>query len=449
MTTKLTNIPSLLAAVIFILIYSGPSQAGSPSSETDLLFYEEFLGKAETGLTDPVGFHYYWKEGFHLDSPKKRLKAKMYGRILADAGYIGANEVLQNSFPSLEGWSAEFRDLRVILLGTLYDDIVFKFAMDFANIRDIKDIWVGYRKIPFLGRVRAGHFKEPFSMEQQAGITNLSFMERALPVQALSPGRDIGIMCNNTAFGDRLTWSAGAFLLTGSLSDVGEFKDSLTDAFGTSLTARVSGLPRYADSGRTLLHLGFSYSHQFRNDDRVDSDLKLRTHPETRLTNQTLVDTGQFSAVASDLFGGELAMVSGPFSFQGEYFLGFTDSSANGNPRFNGFYLSGNYFLTGEHRNYNRSLGVFTGVTPKQDFYLTEKGWGAWEAACRLSYVDLNDEKIRGGKEANFTFGINWYFNEKSRIMFNYIHARVTDRAEPPIDNGRANIFQARFQYSL
>jgi hypothetical protein len=185
-TTKLTNIPSLLAAVFFILVYSGPSRADPSSSETDLLFYEEFLGKVETGLTDPVGFHYYWKEGLHLDSPKKRLKVGIFGRILADAGYIGANEVLQSSFPTFEGWNARFRDLRITLLSTLYDDIVFKFAMDFANIRDIKDIWIGYRKTPFLGRVRAGHFKEPFSLEQQTSIANLSFMERALPVQTLS-----------------------------------------------------------------------------------------------------------------------------------------------------------------------------------------------------------------------------------------------------------------------
>ena len=334
-------------------------------------------------------------------------------------------------------------------IGILYDDIDFKFTADFANIRDIKDIWVGYRRVPFLGRIQAGHFKEPFSLEQLTGITNLSFMERAVPVQAISPGRDIGIMCRNTALGDRMIWSAGAFLLTGSFSNVGEWKDTLSNSFGTAVTARVTGLPRYADSSRRLLHLGFSYSHQFRDEQRTDSDMKLRAHPEARLTNDTLVDTGQFPAAAADLLGGELAMVSGPFSFQGEYLLRLTDSPSIGNPRFKGFYLSGSYFLTGEHRNYNRSLGVFTGITPKQDFHLFEEGWGAWEVACRYSSMDLNDTGIRGGKEGNFTFGLNWYLSKKSRFMFNYIHARVTDRSDPPVDNGRANIFQARFQYSI
>jgi phosphate-selective porin OprO and OprP len=447
--TRVTVISLFFAPIFLILVFSSFSRAEPSSSQTDLHFYEQFEESVETGLTDPLGFHHYWTEGFHLDGPKKNLKVRLYGRIIADAGYIEANDELQSSFPTFEGWRAAFRDLRMILLGTLYDDFIFKLAIDFANIRDVKDLWVGYRKIPFLGRTRAGHFMEPFSLEQLTGIANLTFMERALPVQALTPGRDVGIMCNNTALGDRLTWSAGAFLLTGSFSNVGEWSDTLSNTFGTALTARVTGLPRYADDGRTLLHLGFSYSHQFRDDQRTDSDMKIRARPETRLTNDTLVDAGQFAAAAADLFGGELAMVSGPFSFQGEYFLGLADSPSMGNPRFNGFYLSGSYFLTGEHRKYNRSLGVFTGVTPKQGFHLFEEGWGALEAACRFSYVDLNDKGVRGGKEGNFTFGLNWYLSNKSRFMFNYIHARVTDRAEPPIDRGRANIFQVRFQYGL
>ena len=416
---------------------------------TDLSFYEQFQERAKTGIHDPLGFHYYWYEGFHLESPKNRLKINLNGRILVDGGYIGADETLQEAFPDFQGGKTRFRDLRVTLTGTAYDHIDFKFGIDFANVRDIKDLWIGYTKAPFFGDIKVGHFKEPISLERLTSLSDITFMERALPTEAFSPGRNVGIMCNNAILDDRMTWAAGAFLITGSFSDVGDFNDQLTDTSGTALAARITGIPRYENDGRTLLHLGLSYSHQFRDEERAESDLKLRAHPESRLTNQVLVNTGAFPTNSMDLLGGELAMVSGPFSFQGECFHALTDASTVGNPRFWGFYGYASYFLTGEHRSYDRSLGVFSGITPEHDFRLFGEGWGAWELAFRLSYVDLSDKDIDGGKEGNFTFGVNWYLNKKSRFMFNYIHATVKDRADPTVDKGRANIFQMRFQITF
>jgi len=116
-------------------------------------------------------------------------------------------------------------------------------------------------------------------------------------------------------------------------------------------------------------------------------------------------------------------------------------------PQFWGFYLFGSYFLTGEHRNYGTRAGTFFPLQPKHNFHPRKGRWGAWELAVRFSYVDLNDKDIRGGKEANFTAGLNWYLTRKTRFMLNYIRAIVKDRETPPaVDSGRAHIFQARFQ---
>ena len=53
----------------------------------------------------------------------------------------------------------------------------------------------------------------------------------------------------------------------------------------------------------------------------------------------------------------------------------------------------------------------------------TVTGKGAWELAARLSYLDLNDQNIRGGTITDLTCGVNWYVNAYGKLMFNYIHS--------------------------
>jgi phosphate-selective porin len=49
-------------------------------------------------------------------------------------------------------------------------------------------------------------------------------------------------------------------------------------------------------------------------------------------------------------------------TLQGEYFHAFTNGQVNAN--FWGYYVSGSFFLTGEHRCYDTSNGVFTSIKP-------------------------------------------------------------------------------------
>ena len=51
--------------------------------------------------------------------------------------------------------------------------------------------------------------------------------------------------------------------------------------------------------------------------------------------------------------------------------------------------------------------------------------------------------------ERNITAGLNIYLYRKVRLMFNYIHARVEDRAVPRIHDESAHIFQTRFQITF
>jgi phosphate-selective porin OprO/OprP len=419
-----------------------------PPADMEESDYGGIMKNLEEGVWVPyANWHFYWKEGLRIDSPEKNFTVKINLSIMLDGGYISADEELEKAFPDLEGSEIDFRWLKITGFGTIYDWAEFKVDVDFANIRDIKDNYIRFTKLPLIGFVTLGHMKEPFSLEQLTGLKAITFMERALPVEALAPSRNIGIRHYRPALDKRLTWGLGAFLNTSSLDDFGAAKDQLSEANGWNITGRLTYLPWYEEEGRRLLHLGLSYSHLFRDENDPDFKEVTRTRPETRLTDDRLLNTGEFLTDSTNLVNLESAIVKGPLSFQGEYFHAFENASALGDPDFWGFYFFGSYFITGEHRNYGTTSGTFIRLQPKHSFHPREGRWGAWELAARFSYVDLNDGIINGGKEANFTAGLNWYLTKKIRFMFNYIRAKVKDRETPPaVDSGRASILQSRLQ---
>jgi phosphate-selective porin OprO/OprP len=402
--------------------------------------YDELRKKAKEEREKQAGkdseFEVYWKNGIRLDSRDEQFKIKIGGRIQVDWATLNADNDIDESFPDIEGSGVEFRRARLYVSGTIYDAIEFKAQYDFAGgDSDFRDVWISLKKIPIVGSIKAGHMKEPFSLEELTSSKYLTFLERALPI-VFAPSWNTGLMIHNSALNKRMTWAVGVF------EDTDDFGDSFNDFNDYNLAARMTGLPWYADGGTKLLHLGLSYSHQFRDED--DTTIRYRARPECHITDERLVDTGSIAVDDLDVINPELALVYGPLSLQAEYFHSFLDSDSADDPDFNGYYLFATYFLTGEHRNYKTSGGTFDRVKPKKNFSPTKGGWGAWEIGLRYSFLDLNDEGIKGGEEDNVTACLNWYLNPNTRLMLNYVHADLEDRAG--VNDGDVNIFQARFQ---
>ena len=403
--------------------------------------YEELSQKAREEKGADTDFNVFWKDGLRFESNDGNFKMQVGGRIQVDWADVNGDDPFVSDIEgeegnTLDGSGVEFRRARLFVSGTIYDTVDFKAQYDFAGgDADFKDVWLGLRKVPYVGAIRAGHQKEPFSLEEQTSSKYITFMERSLP-NAFSPSRNTGLLVKNAVLDKRLTWAAGVF------EDVDDTGDSFNDFADWNATARVTGLPWYEEEGRRLLHLGLSYTHQFRDDD--DTTVRFRQRPESHLTDARIVNTDRFAADDVDIVNPELALVLGPFSLQGEYFYTSVDAEMENDPTFDGYYVFGSVFLTGEHRPYSKSKGSFGRVKPKQNFHPTEGGWGAWELGVRYSSIDLSDENIMGGEADNVTVGLNWYLNPNVRWMINYVNSDVEDRVN--VDDDDLNIVQTRLQ---
>lgn len=449
----------ILVAVLFLFLLlcgnatgaSSESKEAEAASEEAHSAYGELHERAEEGVWDPVtGFHFNWDNGINITGRYGHFKFVISGAIMVDGGRIDADDDLESAFPGLDGSEIDFRQARLSISGLAFDRIEFKLDYEFTGSGSLKDNWIRIVHVPVLERFRFGHLKEPFSLEALNSSKSTTFMERALPTSAFTRGRNFGILYSDSAASERVAWAAGVFLNTGTVDGLDATKDALSDANGSDVTLRVSGLPWYEDEGRRLLHLGLSYSHGFRDDDDSDDPVRVRARPESHLTDERLVDTGEFLSDGNDQLSGEAALVSGPLSLQGECFYRFEDAGELGDPEFWGLYIYGSYILSGEYRKYKASQGVFAGITPEHNFNPRAGEWGAWELGFRFSYIDLNDGEIRGGEESNITAGLNWYLYPNIRMIVNYIHADVKDReTSPQVRDGEADILQTRFHIAF
>ncbi len=377
------------------------------------------------GDEDDTDFKLYWKNGIRFQTADKAFSFKFGGRVMNDWAFMSEDESLKAAIGQLQDATTEFRRARLYISGAVYEKVIFKAQYDFAGgDADFKDVYLGLKKLPGVGTLKVGHFKEAFGLEELTSSKYITFMERSLPV-IFAPSRNTGIGVNNTALNKRLTWAAGLFLDTGGYGDEDDAENS------AAATARITGLPWYQGKDR-LLHLGLSYSNRDAKDGAVEYDQS----PEAHLAPD-FVDTGSIAADSENRFGVEAALVYGAFSLQGEYMGANVATPDGSDPSFSGYYAYASYFLTGEHRAYKNSTGTFDRVKPKTNF--GKGGTGAWEVALRYSGLDLKDNPIQGGELEDVTFGLNWYLNPNVRTMFNYVLADLDTV-------GNADIVQLRFQ---
>ena len=421
------------------------------------------------------------------------------GRLAVDAAMFAQSGANQLNYGDIENGCGITR-ARIFVKGEAFHVIEYEVEMGFDNwasvIDDVrtvgtqtrffrrrvqstafKDAYVGINELPFLGHLKIGRFKEPFSLSKMTSSRFTTFMERSPVTDAFTPGRGLGVMAFDWSSSEDYTWAIGLF--RSAIDPDPPIRSS--DSGGTAATMRATWLPWYdeATEGRGLFHLGLGYSYR----DTDDGTAEFSSPPESLLAIGALdpgagslgiagmdlvhiVDTGSIDSTTNwQLLGLEAAWVYGPLSVQAEYMGAFVSRTLEGDagfqraPDFQGCYVQMSYFLTGEHRPYNRTAGKFTRVVPFENFFRvrTENGsivtgMGAWEVAYRFSYVDLDfydeDEsaadRFKGGRSVNHTFGVNWYLNPYTRMMCNYVLLNATPKGD--VDYSDLHVFQVRAQ---
>eukprot|EP00456_Euglypha_rotunda_P076113 TRINITY_DN70_c0_g1_i18.p1 TRINITY_DN70_c0_g1~~TRINITY_DN70_c0_g1_i18.p1 ORF type:complete len:559 (-),score=117.12 TRINITY_DN70_c0_g1_i18:131-1807(-) len=376
---------------------------------------------------------------------------QIHGAFQADAGVFSQDTNSKHSYGDIQN-GADFRRARLQANGALTERTNYFFQMDFAFFGrpTFTDVWVEQTQIPILGNWRVGQWKQPFSLEVVSSYRYTTFAERSVLFQAFTPFRHLGTGFYNNSQNLDFTWAASTFT-TGQ----DQYGGTLTTLGGIGTSERVTYLPYWDEcsNGREYLHLGLGH---FFNAPPNRTTI-FRTIPELYIGQNAagaigtsgqaapgafngtpfFVNTGALGVSTYNVLGTELLFVEGPFSLQAEGMVTFvnqasgvagTQNIAGGSmATLPGFYAQAGYFLTGEHRPYNRKLGQIDRIMPKREFNPwasdCDSGWGAWEVAGRASYIDLNDKNIRGGQMHDYTAGVNWYLNPYWKIQFNYIYS--------------------------
>lgn len=352
------------------------------------------------------------RETLTLQSADHKFKLSVDGRIQIDGALFHGEDYQP------VGNGVSFRRVR---LGT---DVAFgehlsgKIEVDFANGNvGLKDTYIQYKFFKGLS-LRAGNFKEAYSMETMTSSNDLLFLERANAVSAFAPDRHIGLQGN---------YHHGSFLGVGGVhfrQIDGSKEKANSDAAnkagyneGFSVTGRAVWMPHSSRQHKGL-HFGLAASYRTPTSDAsADSphSIDISSPSLSGINKIKFLDTGVIADVNHNwLVGAEFAAYYRAFRLQSEYMQNNTVRNDNlPTEKFNGYYVQAGYLLFGGNQRYNSSRGAFS--QPQAG-----RKWGDVELAARFDRLDLNGKTVKGGEANNYTIGVNYYLNRNFKVQLNY-----------------------------
>lgn len=304
----------------------------------------------------------------------------------------------------------EMRQVRLGAEGTM-GPLGYKIDADFAdNDVSIKDAYLSWdtRLGGVPAEFYAGNKLKDRSIDGATTLTRTPFMERNAVASVGSPESGyFGLGGQMKLIGQNWHYSLG---ITGDdLGNAGAESDALT------FTTRAHWNPVKRPAG--FLHLGGWYVHEDFGAD-VESINKVPRIASNFNDNIRVSASSIADVTREEAWGAELGGTWRNFWAFGEYAHRTIHSSTVDAVDHAASSVYAGWLITGEKPGFSARSGVWG--TTRVSRPVTDGGIGAWELAARFDRYDFTDAP-RGGEGDAWTLGLNWYLNDWSRLMLNYV----------------------------
>ena len=269
-------------------------------------------------------------------------------------------------------------------------------SVDDWNVTDAK---ISTELGPRFGTLTIGKMKESYAYEMAGDAANLPQNERLL--SPFFRSRNVGAQLSNAVFDQRATWTVGWF------NDWWVEGQSYSDS-GNDFAGRVTALPVWSDDGANYLHVAASVRYY----GAVGDQLRYKGKPASNVADD-YVDTGKLAGDHAWHTGVEALWNVGACSLLAEYVRADLSTRDGASPVLDGYYLTGSWVITGEHRPYDRKAGYARRILP-------QGRWGSWEVIGRYGHVDLDDKAVRGGTLDGWWAGVNWWATRRIKMSVGY-----------------------------
>jgi len=379
---------------------------------TAIAQHTDYVDDTQTQVLADSTKLYFIPDVSHKEMKWSKTRNKWFSAKLGFAPILDYNAVYQDNDSENQVGSQEsrwdIRSARVMLRGKINFKKKWSYLLSYEYRgldRKEDQAPFGFTDIKLIipigehSELHVGKQKETFVYEMVGDAANLPHFERLM--NPFFNSRNNGIIYRHFLMNDRMTISAGVF-------NQWPGNDKNLDEGATTFTARVTGLPKWENEGKTFMHMGIGVRYV----EAENGLIRLKGKNESNISDN-YVDTGNMEAKHQWNINFEQLWSLENFSVLMEYVHNWTATTTSGIEQFNGFYVTGSYVLSGEQRPYDMKAAYARRIKPTGKY-------GAWEIVSRIGRNDLQTRTIDGGINNRYNLGLNWWATQYWKAGFIY-----------------------------